>query len=141
MRKLMYFRETFEMEISDNVYKNIVDDIYNRIEDRFPTLPFRIALFRNKGHAFKASGYDYRAWILIKSTGIRKYDTDIYDTIEGFITKGRMRFRKRLDIKIAVGNNVDTYVYRSERNGVRSQEYRSDIIYDLKSGDYVEDVI
>jgi hypothetical protein len=147
-------------EDDDSVYMNIVDSVFDDIQDTYPYLPFRIILKKTTTHP-KSNHYWYDGLLLVKASD-RDLDQYIGDSthskfnqdIQEIISKSNKRFGKKLNMPMKNGRRVDSWIYTlSASNGIltsknlklrrftlSSREYQESIIYDLQSN-YKEDEI
>jgi hypothetical protein len=148
MKYLKRFLEHFSIEGDDNTVKNIADDVFNKIQDEFSDIPFRIIIKKKRafypapGKSMAAEGWFYNMFVLFKVERSRM--GNFTSKTNKFITDSRRRFKIPLEFKIVRGTDmIDTYIYsRSYTNNVfQGQTYDSNIIYDEKSDSYIEDVI
>lgn len=140
------------VEENDSMYMNIIDLVFDEIQDTFPYLPFRIVLKKVKQSY--SPRCEYKAYILVKTPNLEEYIGDstwgmFKDDIDEIVGKVNHRFGKNLEFLLKSGivqNNirqsVDCWIYSmGYTNGIlKSKEYDKSIIYDLQSK-YEEDEI
>lgn len=128
----MKWIKLFEDIEVENQLKNVVDDVFNNLQDQVDYylkegLPIRIVL--------KKIGQSYKLLVLVKMVGgnvlIRTIPLDI--KIKNIIKKSIRRFniKIKLDYSVHIGGDVDHYIYSNKT-------YDPSIIYDEKT-DYWRD--